>query len=103
MAPRLIAGIAAVALGGLASAQVLYKTVGPDGQVSYTDRPPTEGHLQKTLQVKDLPNTALPANTLAELQRLQKRGAASGARPAATAPGVVLFSASWCEIGRAHV
>lgn len=85
--------VAAVALAGAASAQVLYKSVGPDGKVTYSDRPPAEGRVAKTMRVEDLPNTALPAKTLAELELLQKSPAKPTFVPVA---GAVLFTASWC-------
>jgi glutaredoxin len=76
-----------------ARAQVLYKSIGPDGKVTYADRPPADGTVTKTMRVEELPNTALPAKTVAELQQLQKSAAKSVAAPPA---GVVLFAASWC-------
>lgn len=73
-------------------AQVLYKSIGPDGRVTYTDRPPAEGTIAKTMRVEDLPNTALPTKTLAELEQLRK----SAPKVTVMPTGVVLFSASWC-------
>jgi glutaredoxin len=73
-------------------AQTLYKSVGPDGKIVYSDKPPVSGKVEKTLDVQTLPNTAIPPETLKELERLKKEG--KTAPPPTT--GVVLFSASWC-------
>ncbi len=89
---RLLPFVVLVAIAASAQAQTLYKSVGPDGKVVYSDRPPSSGKVEKTLKVQDLPNTALPQKTLAELAALRK-SVKPGAVPVA---GVVLFSASWC-------
>ncbi|MES2911353.1 MAG: glutaredoxin family protein [Pseudomonadota bacterium] len=74
--------------------QTLYKSVGPDGKVVYSDKLPTEGRVEK-MKFQNLPATPLPqsvAATYAELLRKAK------ANPVATAPvaGNVLYSATWC-------
>ncbi len=84
---------AALLLAASSGAQVLYKSIGPDGRVTYTDRPPTEGTIAKTMRVEDLPNTALPTKTLAELEQLRKT---APPKPTVMPAGVVLFGASWC-------
>ena len=113
----LVRHIAIAVLGlmslSLVSAQTLYKTVGPDGKVSYTDRPPSEGKVEKTLQVEDLPNTAIPPKTLAELAQMERlaklqKSVASAAAPKVVAPyqGAVLYAASWCgycRLARAYM
>ncbi|KQZ43970.1 glutaredoxin domain-containing protein [Duganella sp. Root1480D1] len=72
--------------------QTLYKSVGPDGKIVYSDRPPANGKIEKTLHIQSIPNTALPSATVGELARLRKEG-----RPT-TGPisGAVMFSATWC-------
>lgn len=89
---RLLHFVVLVSLVASAQAQTLYKSIGPDGKVVYSDRPPASGKVEKTLKVQDLPNTALPQKTLAELAALRKN-VKPGAVPMT---GVVLFSASWC-------
>ena len=84
--------LACIALVAAAGAQTLYKSIGPDGKAVYSDRPPLEGRVEKTLKVQDLPNTALPPATLREIERLKKEGK-SAQLPNA---GLVLFSATWC-------
>lgn len=79
----LAAGLAL--LWGTAPAQALYKTVGPDGRVTYTDHPPS-GAKSKPL------SSGTPAISLAP-------GAAPGAVPRNARPGlgaITLYSAVWC-------
>jgi glutaredoxin len=76
-----------------AVAQTLYKSVGPDGKIVYSDKPPTSGKVEKTLDVQTLPNTAIPPETLKELERLKREAKIQAAAPST---GLVLFSASWC-------
>lgn len=85
----------------LACTQTLYKSIGTDGRVVYSDKPPREGKLAKTMKAEDLPNTALPAGYEAELQRLRQNlnlnGNKSAPVPMAVASGSnVLFTAVWC-------
>ncbi len=89
---RLLPFVALVSVVAPAQVQTLYKSIGPDGKIVYSDRPPASGKVEKTLKVQDLPNTALPQETLAELAALRKNFK-PGAVPIS---GVVLFSASWC-------
>ena len=83
-------------------AQTLYKSIGSDGRVNYSDKPPIEGKLAKTLKAEDLPNTALPAGYEAELQRMRLSLNLNGtktanATPKASASAIpVLFTAVWC-------
>jgi glutaredoxin len=87
-----------LAVMGTASAQVatttLYKTVGPDGKVSYSDRPDPHAAKSQTLSFDHLPASPLSAETMAYIEQLQKSGQQ---REAQAAMGdVVLFSAPWC-------
>jgi len=89
-------GAVLLCAAGLASgaiAQTLFKSVGPDGRVTYSDRPPEQGQqVVKTLTPAAAPTTALPVSAVEQLRRL--RAAAPAAAPATT--GVVLYSAEWC-------
>lgn len=76
------------------SAQQLYKSVGPDGKVVYSDRPPAEGRVEKTMKFANLPTSALPASAASYVEQLRRMQA--GASPSVPATGVVLYSASWC-------
>jgi len=55
-----------------AMAETLYKTIGPDGRVEYTDRPPADGKAAKTLNFADLPATPLPDSVLRYREQLKK-------------------------------
>jgi len=89
-----ILAVALVAVAGEPlQAQTLYKSVGPDGKTVYSDRPPMTGRVEKTLDVQTLPNTAIPAEVLKEMERLKKEGKTTTALPTT---GTVLFSATWC-------
>lgn len=97
----LVAALSAAACKSL-HAQTLYKSVDPSGRIVYSDKPPSSGRIEKTLDVQTLPNTAIPPETLKELERLKKEG--GGTPPPTT--GVVLFSASWCgycQQAKAHL
>ena len=81
-----------LASGTVARAQTLYKSVGPDGRIVYSDKPPAEGRVDKTMSFENLPSSPVPAATLsyvAQLRRLRESA------PAAI-EGVVLYSATWC-------
>ena len=90
----LLLAAAASAVCAVAGAQVLYKSVGPDGKVSYSDRPPADDRIAKTMKFAELPNTALPSKTIAELEQLRKSGAATPI--AVPTSGVSLYAAKWC-------
>lgn len=75
-----------------AQAQSLYKVVTPDGRVLYTDKPPAQGKVLKTLTPDAAPTTALPPSAAEQLARLQSLRAPA----AASVGGVVLYSAVWC-------
>ena len=85
---------------GLASAHAgdaVYKTIGPDGKVIYSQTPPTQGKLDKKMNFEHLPATPLPAHVLqfrAEMERslAQRQAQANAPVPA----GLRLFSAKWC-------
>lgn len=88
-----IALLCALAAMPTAFAESLYKSIGPDGRVVYSDRPPATGRIDKILRFKDLPSSALPVSAAANLDKM--RGAGSASNDAAMG-GVVLFSARWC-------
>jgi glutaredoxin len=74
------------------SPQTLYKSVGPDGKVSYSDRPPIDGRVDKTMSFESLPSTPVPPPSSAYLEWLKTRPTLT---PAAS-DEVVLFAAAWC-------
>ena len=81
-----------------AIADTLYKVVGPDGKITYTDQPPADPKSAKALTFSDLPASPLPPAVLkyqAELLKgMNNRLATAGKFES---PGTVtLFSATWC-------
>ena len=80
-----------------AEVQTLYKSVGPDGKVSYTDRPPSTGHVEKTLKFENLPASNIPAPSLSYVEQLRRlRANIAATAPAPEAGTLILFSAKWC-------
>jgi glutaredoxin len=84
----------ALAASAAIPAQTIYKSVGPDGRIVYSDQPPTTGHLQKTMKF-ELASSALPASAASFMEQFRKTHPA-GAAQVATGKGVTLYSAVWC-------
>lgn len=77
-------------------AQSLYKSVGRDGRIVYSDRPPTDGRIEKTMTFENLPSSTLPASTAANVEQLRRSGVSSSSDLVAPSNAVVLYSAAWC-------
>ena len=73
-------------------AQTMYKSVTADGKIIYSDHPPSDGKVLKTITPDSIPSTALPVSAMEQLRKFR------ALRPTAAAPstGIVLYSASWC-------
>ncbi len=82
-------------LGALLStavlAQSLYKSIGPDGKVVYSDHPPTGGRVVKTMQFNNLPSSSLSA---AKLEQVRRQKASKQA--AIASDQAVIYTTSWC-------
>ena len=95
---RTLIALASLLMTTLTPAATVYKSVGPDGQPVYSDRPPETGKIEKTFNFANLPSTAMPESVVRyrdELQKsMQKRLSDAGARGATRQP--VLFTAKWC-------
>ncbi|MCY7388497.1 MAG: glutaredoxin family protein, partial [Burkholderiales bacterium] len=79
-------------------AETLYKVIGADGRVTYTDRPPADGKSTTALQFADAPVSKLPDSVLkyqAELAKGMQDRLAQAKRMDNSGP-TTLFSASWC-------
>ena len=85
------------AISMTASADNVYKAVGPDGEITYSDKPPADRARSNTLEFRNLPSSPLPAQVLRFREQLEKsaEGRINAAR-AAPAGNVALFTASWC-------
>ncbi len=84
---------------GTALTETMYKSVGPDGRVSYSDSAPANGTVEKTLTFTNLPATPLPASVIRYRQELQKslqNRLSSSAKSRESREGVQLFAAAWC-------
>jgi len=85
------------AISMTASAEAVYKAVGPDGEITYSDKPPAERARTTTLEFRNLPSSPLPTQVLRFREQLEK--SAESRISAARAPragNVALFTASWC-------
>ncbi len=80
----------------VAHAETLYKVVGTDGKITYTDRPPAEGK-STTMQFVDAPTTPLPESVLKYQAELRKsmQGRLSAAKKIDSSD-TTLFMATWC-------
>ena len=78
-------------------ADTVYRSVGPDGKVTYSQRPPADGKIDKTIVFQNLPSSPLPESVLRHRRELMKSmnkrfagaGKADRAQP-------VFFMAQWC-------
>jgi glutaredoxin len=79
----------------LVQAETIYKSVGPDGKITYSQKPPTGNKVEKTLTFANLPSTPLPDSVMRYQDELQK-----GLKKRLSAPDrrdmPVLFTAVWC-------
>lgn len=74
----------------------VYRSIGPDGRVVYSDQPPVTGTVQKIYSSENLPASPVPEATQRyrrELQSSMNRRLANQAIPAGDTR---LFAASWC-------
>lgn len=74
-------------------AQTLYKSVGTDGRVVYSDKPPTGAGGDKALKLDNLPVSVVPG---AAPQPASSAAAAQAQTAAAPRGEVVLYMATWC-------
>ena len=76
----------------------LYKSIGPDGGVVYSDQPPTTGKIEKTFTYTNLPATPLPESVIRYRDELQNsmKARLTGADKSSVSSGPVLFTAAWC-------
>ena len=84
-------------LACVTQAATVYRSVGPDGQIIYSDKPPADSKIDKTLSFSDLPASPLPESVLRyqdELQKSMKTRLSDARRPVSGVP--VLFMTKWC-------
>jgi glutaredoxin len=102
----LIAAAVLMQFVGAAHAQAVYKVVGPDGRVTYTNKEPGEVGKTTELEIKLSPISAASAATAASSPKSPASAAsavASAPKPAASGPkpSVVIYTASWCQYCKA--
>ncbi|MEW5787549.1 MAG: DUF4124 domain-containing protein [Pseudomonadota bacterium] len=71
-----------------AAAEKLYKSVGPDGRIVYSDRPPSDAKTVKSFTVMSLPASPVPPSA--------QTPSPSASPGLPVGDGVTLFSADWC-------
>lgn len=94
---RNVVCIFSLTLAMSAAADTVYKVVGPDGEITYSDKPPADRARTNTLEFRNLPSSPLPDHVLRFREQLEK--SAEGRINAARSPrasDAVLFTASWC-------
>jgi glutaredoxin len=72
-------------LANTSNATSLYKSVGPNGEVIYSARPPANAKVEKTLTFKELPASAVPV--------FKPEATKSVELPS---DNIVLYMADWC-------
>jgi len=89
-------------LPALNHAGTMYKSVGADGKILYSDQPPTGGKVEKTLNYVDLPATPLPESVLRYRDELEKSMQArlSEARKSPDSKQATILTAQWCAYCR---
>lgn len=93
---RWLAAIAAASVALLAQAgDTVYKVVGPDGKVSYSQMPPASAPARK-MEFNNLPATPLPEHVLRFRQEMEKNISQKLTAAAAPTQGLRLYSAKWC-------
>ena len=85
-------------------AGTMYKSIGPDGSVIYSDAPPANAAPVKTLTFTPLPVTPMPDSVLRYRESLKgaanKAPATSPAATAVAANSAQIFTAPWCHVCR---
>ncbi len=74
-----------LALAMSTSADTVYKAVGPDGEITYSDKPPADRARTNTLEFRNLPSSPLPAEVLRFREQLEKSAQGADQRRTRTA------------------
>jgi glutaredoxin len=79
-----------------ALSQTLYKTVGPDGRISYSDTPPADAKVQKTMSYSPLPASPVAESARRHRAELESSLQRRSSETATSGEGIRLFTAVWC-------
>ena len=90
--------ITAFVVSASALAGTMYKSIGPDGSVIYSDSPPANANPVKTLDYKPLPVTPMPDSVLRYRASLRDAASPPKSPPQAVAAVAQIFTAPWCHI-----
>jgi len=74
----------------------IYRSLGPDGRVTYSDQPPTTGKVQKVYSFDNLPASPVPEATQRYREGLESGMKQRLAGQTVVASGTRLYSAAWC-------
>ena len=85
-------------LSALTQAGTVYKSVGADGKITYSDQPPSAGKVEKTLNLANLPSTPLPDSVVRYRNELEKsmKSRLVEARKTPDMNQTSLLTAQWC-------
>lgn len=78
MSRRMLTCMLLLGASAAAAAAQVYKVVGPDGKVSFTDRPPASTEVNLHLMRSGVPLALPPTRTIAQELEARQAGAASG-------------------------
>ena len=84
----------------LAWADTLYKSVGPDGGVVYSDKPVIGSQVEKTMEYTPGASSPLPDYVLRYKEELEKQARQRAAGAQRTDDTPQLFTTSWCGFCR---
>lgn len=83
---------------GFVHADTVYKSVGPDGKIVYSQEPPAGGRIEKTLSFSNLPSTPMPDSVKRyrdELEKSMRQRLSDAGKPREFAVPTI-FTAQWC-------
>ena len=76
-------------------AQTVYKSIGPDGNIIYSDHPPANAKVERTFTFVELPSTPVP-DLPPPPKNSPAQKSAHVVQAALPIGGVVMYSATWC-------
>ena len=94
--PLLLLILATLLTSPTVFADSIYRSLGPDGRVTYSDQPPTTGKVQKVYSFDNLPASPVPEATQRYREGLESGMKQRLADQAVPAGGTRLYSAAWC-------